>query len=195
MAWTYQQKAFHKKVNKIMEVTMENTCNEIAKKMQEGYRKCIQVFYASYTPKYYDRTLSLREASSFFKGDYKKGISKISGGYQITLNVSPNNISQKTINDHRADYDWIYERAMVYGIHGFTKEENKGWMNKTQEKEINSRTGKLYNWDGLAINPPRSHPSPISLFETWFKGFKQKADIQKICRTALEDAIRNYKKR
>lgn len=183
MAWTYQQKAFYRKANKIIDAALHDTAIQVAKALEIRYKNAVKLFYQSYTPEYYNRSESLFEASSMYLGQYEKNIKKINDGYQVKLTVSSDNVSSYSKDKHRADYDWIYERSMAYGIHGFTSEENNNWSLNPESK-----------WKKLNTVPPQTRP-PMYIFLKWFEKYKKSGEVQKAFNKAFKDQVRKNTKR
>ena len=185
MAWTYEQKAFYKKTNKIIDAALYDTSIQVAKSLEKRYKNAVKVFYQSYTPKYYNRTESLLEASSMNLGQYAKNVKKLKNkfGYEVKLSVSSANVSDYTKDKHRADYDWIYERTMADGIHGFTPGENLEWASNPELR-----------WT-LKNTVPQKTRAPIHIFFKWFERFKRSGEIQKMFSKAFKDQIRKNTKR
>lgn len=189
MAWTVEQRAFYRKTNKIINAALYDTSVQVAKTLESNYKNAVKLFYDSYTPKYYNRTHSLYEASSMYLGQYKKNISKLNNrmGYSVKLSVSSKNVSNYTKDKHRADYDWIYERAMAEGIHGFTPGENLEWgADPTLRWKLKT---------GNHSTIPYQTTAPKDSFLNWFESFKKSNDIQKMFTSAFKEQIKKNTKR
>lgn len=182
--------------DKVIKDAMYVTAKKIAEKMENAYQLVVAEFYADYPtdaprPKYYNRTYSLREASNMAGGNYTKGISRIYGGklkgysgYEIKLSVNSENVPDGIKSKHRADYDWVFDRALLYGIHGFTAEENETWANEEGSKWIYKNTV-----------PTQMDYSPRRAFLKWFDKFKKSSEPQKMFVNSLSNSLKKNMKR
>jgi len=160
-------KEIEKMAKKITDKILREMTYNIMFEIESAYERIVDKFYSDYSTKYYNRTFSIYNASNVYD-DYSRGITKTSNGYQIGIRVSSDNISG---NPYSRDKEWIFSRAFVEGVHGFSKDDDSSKNFKTI--------------------PPKTYPSPKEQMDEWFNEFKSdNGKLQKIKKDAIYRALK-----
>jgi hypothetical protein len=125
----------------IINESIENTFDIVYYDLDEKFASCIDKFYKSYNPEYYDRTYSL------YKG-YKIKRSKLGISWEWDAKYLPDGW-------HRADKEYIFDLTFMKGYHGgatkIAPEKVDKWGEHPSPGNPYYRTGKFFNeWGSLA---------------------------------------------
>ena len=163
-------KDLQKRIKAALNKSLKRVAAEITEEIQVLYNQTIDEFYAQYSPRRYQRTLSTYHGSDSYRtlhDPIREG-----DGYLAGISVSPDNIPG---DPYRADKDWVFERTFVKGYHGYNSKEIKSWRQNNNIREL-IKTGKYYfNWmPGMNVQRPSPSKSLESKVRQLSKGKSKK---------------------
>lgn len=106
-------------LNKIKDKLLK-AAYDISFEIENNYETCIDAFYCSYTPIFYDRGYNLYNASSASNNISNEIICEVNHNtawFQAGIRVSSSRIG----DPYNDPADYVFERSYYYGIHGTIK--------------------------------------------------------------------------
>lgn len=188
---------------------VRTAARQLGEEIANAYRKAIKDFYGAYTPRSYDRTLSLRYGMMGINGGdplkggaagFAKPLASFKGGssgqhmisaYQAGIYVDPMFIEgdpywKSPPHGKQFPKAEIFERSFASGIHGFTRKEvitHNHEVDRINKPLGRKKKGRVPLWrPGEA--PKKSGP-PINILSKKFNEISNKKHIQELLMNAL----------